>query len=92
MNAEDIFEVHGYYEDIVIRIGDRAKLIGTRPIPKPNSRPLGVDGATEYTITEPLTLNVGFKQKTFRASIERPIRCTGYAQALCGRRKVLAGA
>ncbi len=87
MTVEQQFEVHGYFEQLGIRVGDRYKSLGTRTIPKPVDRPLGVAGERTYTFTAPFTLTAGHKQVLIKASQQRPVVAFGIANALCGRAK-----
>lgn len=84
---EELFEVHGYFEEIGIQIGDRYRSLGTRTIEKPTDRPLGAGGTRHYTIEEPLTLVKGHRSVVIKASKNRPLVCFGIANALCGRAK-----
>lgn len=86
--VEDIFHVHGYFEELGVKIGDSFKSLGTREIPNPQpSRSLGVNGTRDYVITSPVVLTKGHKTVTIRASVNKPLVCFGVAQALCGRAK-----
>lgn len=84
--VEQVFEVSGYFEELSIQIGDSFKVLGTRSIPNPQpSRQLGVYGKVEHMLTESVVLTKGHKQVIIKASPEKPIHCTGVANALCGR-------
>lgn len=85
-NPEDIFEVSGYYEDLVIRSASGSLFLGSRTMPKPEGRLLGWDGAVNHTLTEPVQLRRGHKAVMVKASARKPIKCVGVAQALCGRK------
>ena len=84
-HPSDTFEVHGYYEELTVRIGERIKFLGTRDIDDPSPRQLGIAGAVEYRFEQDLELDRGHKRVTVRASKEKPIRARGVAQAKCGR-------
>lgn len=81
----NIFEVHGFFEILVARHGPAVRTLGTRAIPDPAPRPLGVDGLRSYVLTAPLTVQRGHKTVTLKASPAKPIVCEGHAHALCGR-------
>lgn len=83
--VEEMYEVHGYFEQLAIKIGDGFRSLGTREIPKPVNRPLGVEGTMEHRFTTPLILTKGHKQVVIKASPEQPLVCFGIANATCGR-------
>ena len=85
--VEELFEVHGYFEQIGTQVGDSYRSLGTRTIEKPTDRPLGADGVRYYTLVEPLTLVKGHRSVVIKASKDRPLKCFGIANALCGRAK-----
>lgn len=82
------FEIEGYSEYLAVPMPDGGeKLLGMRRIEKPEGREFGVYGRREYTLTEPLTLQKGYKQVTIKATPQKPIKCVGYAHIICGRLK-----
>jgi hypothetical protein len=83
------FEHHGYLEEV--QEMETNRYLGTRKIELPD-RECGAAGEIEHEFTEPFTLRKGFKDVTYKASKEKPVRAWLRVQIMCGpvKRKAVA--
>lgn len=80
-NERQIFEIHGWFEDIFDV--EANKVLGTRTVPADPERLKGYGGRREIWISGKVTLDVGHKKKTFNFKEPRKVQTT--LNAICGR-------
>lgn len=76
------FSVQGYFEELYEY--ERPEFLGTRRVDWPD-RPLGSPGTIDIVITEDITVKRGAKERTYKASSKKPLKCRATLQMLCGR-------
>lgn len=68
-------EDQGFFEEFILDMvyNEKPTCLGTRRCGNPDGRELGFYGRREFAITEPITLDKGHRQVTYKASKEKPI-------------------
>ncbi len=86
------FEHIGYFEEfLLVRPQGTAKGLGSRNysthLPQEQQgRTLGAYGRRDFEVVEPITLNKGHRQVTYKASVRKPLRVFTFLNKLEGKR------